>query len=46
VSHMLKAIHAQESRAAADQKARAIIEDLIPTRRVPDSRGIHKSAAN
>ena len=25
---MLKAIHAQESRAAADQKARAIIEDL------------------
>ena len=28
VSHMLKAIHAQESRAAADQKARAIIEDL------------------
>ena len=28
VSHMLKAIHAQESRAAADQKARAIIDDL------------------
>jgi transposase-like protein len=28
VSHMLKAIHAQESRAAADQKARAIVEDL------------------
>jgi putative transposase len=28
VSHMLKAIHAQESRAAADQKAGAIIEDL------------------
>jgi transposase-like protein len=28
VSHMLKAIHAQESRAAADQKANAIIEDL------------------
>src|SRR5271154_4066614 len=28
VSHMLKAIHAQESRAAADQKAKAIIEDL------------------
>jgi putative transposase len=27
-SHMLKAIHAQESRTAADQKARAIIEDL------------------
>ena len=25
---VLKAIHAQESRAAADQKARAIIEDL------------------
>ena len=25
---MLKAIHAQESREAADQKARAIIEDL------------------
>jgi len=28
VSHMLKAIHAQESREAADRKARAIIEDL------------------
>ena len=28
VSHMLKAIHAQESREAAHQKARAIIEDL------------------
>ena len=28
VSHMLKAIHAQESREAADQKAKAIIEDL------------------
>ena len=28
VSHMLKAIHAQESRDAADQKAKAIIEDL------------------
>jgi putative transposase len=28
VSHMLKAIHAQESREAADQKARAIIENL------------------
>jgi putative transposase len=28
VSHMLKAIHAQESREAADQKARAIIADL------------------
>ena len=28
VSHMLKAIHAQENRVAADQKARAIIEDL------------------
>ena len=27
VSHMLKAIHAQENRVAADQKARAIIED-------------------
>jgi hypothetical protein len=25
---MLKAIHAQESREAADRKARAIIEDL------------------
>jgi transposase-like protein len=28
VSLMLKAIHAQESREAADRKARAIIEDL------------------
>ena len=28
MSHMLKAIHAQENRVAADQKARAIIEDL------------------
>jgi putative transposase len=28
VSHMLKAIHAQESREAADQKAKAIVEDL------------------
>ena len=29
VSHMLKAIHAQENRVAADQKARAIIEDFF-----------------
>jgi putative transposase len=28
VSHMLKAIHAQESRDAADRKARTIVEDL------------------
>jgi Transposase, Mutator family len=28
VSHMLKAIHAQESRNAADRKARAIVDDL------------------
>jgi putative transposase len=28
VSHMLKAIHAQESREAAEQKVRAIIADL------------------
>ena len=28
VSHMLKAIHAQENREAADRKARAIVEDL------------------
>jgi putative transposase len=28
VSHMLKAIHAQESREAADGKARAIVDDL------------------
>ena len=28
VSHMLKAIHAQESREAAERKAKAIIEDL------------------
>jgi putative transposase len=27
VSHMLKAIHAQESREAADNKARAIVDD-------------------
>lgn len=28
VSHMLKAIHAQESRASADEKAKAIINEL------------------
>ena len=28
VSHMLKAIHAQETRQAADRKARAIVDDL------------------
>ena len=28
VSHMLKAIHAQENREGADRKARAIVEDL------------------
>src|SRR5215218_8874895 len=28
VSHMLKAIHAQENRGAADRKARAIVDDL------------------
>src|SRR4051794_13795014 len=28
VSHMLKAIHAQESRQAADKKAQAIVDDL------------------
>src|ERR1700684_1635565 len=28
VSHMLKAIHAQENRDAADRKARAIVDDL------------------
>jgi putative transposase len=28
VAHMLKAIHAQESREAAEQKARAIVEEL------------------
>jgi hypothetical protein len=28
VSHMLKAIHAQESREAADNKAQAIVDDL------------------
>ena len=32
VSHMLKAIHAQESRDAADRKARAIVEDLRTAR--------------
>jgi putative transposase len=33
VSHMLKAIHAQESReAAADRKARAIVDDLRAAR--------------
>ena len=30
VSHMLKAIHAQESREAAEQKVRAIIADRKP----------------
>jgi transposase-like protein len=28
VSHMLKAIHAQESRASADRKAQAVVGDL------------------
>ena len=32
VSHMLKAIHAQESREAADHKAQAIVEDLRAAR--------------
>ena len=32
VSHMLKAIHAQENREAADRKARAIVEDLRAAR--------------
>ena len=32
VSHMLKAIHAQENRDAADRKARAIVEDLRAAR--------------
>ena len=32
VSHMLKAIHAQESREAADRKAQAIVEDLRAAR--------------
>ncbi len=32
VSHMLKAIHAQESRDAADRKARAIVDDLRTAR--------------
>jgi putative transposase len=32
VSHMLKAIHAQENRAAADRKARAVIDDLRAAR--------------
>ena len=32
VSHMLKAIHAQESRNAADRKARAIVDDLRAAR--------------
>ncbi|BAR56115.1 putative transposase [Bradyrhizobium diazoefficiens] len=34
VSHMLKAIHAQESRAAADEKARTVIADLRASRMV------------
>src|SRR6478736_6182423 len=32
VSHMLKAIHAQESQEAANQKAKAIIDDLRAAR--------------
>src|SRR3954447_14419532 len=32
VSHMLKAIHAQESREAADTKAKAIVDDLRATK--------------
>src|ERR671921_1338189 len=32
VSHMLKAIHAQENRDAADRKAQAIVEDLRAAR--------------
>ena len=32
VSHMLKAIHAQENREAADRKARAVVEGLRAAR--------------
>ena len=32
VSHMLKAIHAQESREAADRKARTVVDDLRAAR--------------
>jgi transposase-like protein len=32
VSHMLKAIHAQENRDAADRKARTIVDDLRAAR--------------
>ncbi len=32
VSHMLKAIHAQENREAADHKVRAIVKDLRAAR--------------
>jgi putative transposase len=42
VSHMLKAIHAQESQPAADQKARAVIEDL---RAAQDEQGSSTSSS-
>ena len=42
VRHMLKAIHAQESRDAADRKARAIVVDLRTTHQQP-ARADHAS---
>ena len=38
VGHMLKAIHAQESREAADKKARAIVDDLRASKNGQGSR--------
>ena len=45
VSHMLKAIHAQESREAANQKAKAIIEDLRASKMQQCSRPRRRSPA-
>ena len=47
VSHMLKAIHAQESREAADRKAKAIVENLAGQQDEQGSRtrraGVHET---
>jgi putative transposase len=45
VSHMLKAIHAQESREAADRKAQAIVEDLRAARMATAAELVKQSVA-
>jgi putative transposase len=45
VSHMLKAIHAQESREAAGRKAQAIVEDLRAARMATAAELVKQSVA-